>query len=318
MKRKILACVVACATLFLGMGYAYWTDSLQIDTKATTGELKVNFVDLAVYGQYDGQDHETGWAIVDGVAPDGYTPDWYFDRDTSYNIIATDQELEDYQDRIWGYTQTEFDAYLDDKAPLDVQVGPYTETTDASNTIIVDLKKIYPGFAEVFQADIVNTGTVAAKLADLKVNLGQISNPTVADMIGINLKVLREYAYDPSEGHVNVFKTTDLTTDQYFTLGGVDFIRLSALNDLLAADESIINDLLYVLPDDNRMDIYMGIAMDPDKDGVYTSGWTGDTNAANDDYDANSEIQSAEFQIQFLFDQFNIDIPDDGSNGQLS
>ena len=314
MKRKILACVLACATLFLGMGYAYWTDSLQIDTTATTGELEVSFIDLAVYGQYAGQDHEDGWAIVDGIGDDGVTPDWFFDRNTRYNIIATADELAAYNDRIWGYTQTEFDADLDESQALDVQVGPYTTSTQASDTITIDLKKIYPGFAQIFQADVVNTGTVAAKLADLKLTVGDTSNTAVLDMIGVNFKVLREYAGDPSEGHVDVFDTTDLTTDDFFNLAGVDFIRLSALPALLNSDEFIDNDLLYVLPDDNRMDIYVGIAMDPDKDGDFTTGWTG---GIQDNDDADTELENTEFQIQFLWDQFNIDNPADGETGQL-
>ena len=317
MKRKILVCVLACATLFLGMGYAYWTDSLQIDTTATTGELEVKFVDLAVYGQYDGQDHERGWAIVDGVLPNGCTPDWYFDRNTAYNIIASPAELAAYEDRIRGYAQTSFDADLVDKAPLEVTVGPYTAgSTDSSDKIDIQLNNIYPGYAQVFQADIVNTGSIAAKLSDLKLNVTNDMNEDMMDMIGVNFKVLREYADIPSpQGHVPVFKTSDLNANQYFTLGGVDFVRLSALQDLLGGEEFINNDLLYVLPDDNRMDMYLGIAMDPDKVGTYTTGYTGDIKA-NDDTD--TQLKTAKFNIQFLWDQFNIDSPEGGSNGQLS
>ena len=95
MKKKVLACVLACAMLILGMGYAYWTDSLQIDTSVTTGELEVKFVDLALYGQYAGTDNEKTWAIIDGVGSPGYVDNYFFDRGNEnnanglYNIIAT-------------------------------------------------------------------------------------------------------------------------------------------------------------------------------------------------------------------------------------
>lgn len=315
MKKKVLVSVLACAMLLLGMGYAYWTDSLQIDTSVSTGELDVRFIDLAMYGQYAGADNEYGWAIVDGVGTPGYTPDWYFDRDTDYNIIAKGEQLDAYAERIWGFTNTTFDAKLANPVKLDKQIGPYTTNTDSSKTIKIDLGKVYPGYAQVFQADIVNIGTVAAMLSDIKLDIINELNDEMKAMIGVNMKLLREYAGDPSEGHVDVFNTADLTPADTFTLGGVEFIRLSSLEGLLDGEDAISNDLLYVLPDDNRMDLYIGIAMDPDKDGDYTSGWTGDL---SDISDSKTENKVAKFDFTFMWDQFNLDVPTGGSNEQLS
>ncbi|NLT46974.1 MAG: signal peptide protein [Clostridiales bacterium] len=318
MKKKVLACVLACAMLFLGMGYAYWTDSLQIDTAVTTGELNVKFVDLAIYGQYDGADHETGWAIVDGIGNTGVTPNWYFDRDTSYNIITDPEDLTKYYDRQSGYTTTTFDAWLtgDDKLPK--QVGPYTTSTKCSDTIEIELGDIYPGFAQVFQSDIVNVGTLAAKLKNIKLTVTNCPNPEMEAMIGVNLKLLREYAGTPDEeNHVPVFKTADLTPADTFDLAGVTFIRLSSLKTLLAGNEALINNEIYVYPDDNRMDLYIGIAMDPDKEGNYTTGWTGDLKVGKDD--SFTQGKTANFNFQFLWDQFNVDNPGAGgpAHGQL-
>ncbi|GAB1475407.1 hypothetical protein MASR2M70_02390 [Bacillota bacterium] len=315
MKKKVLVSVLACAMLLLGMGYAYWTDSLQVDTSVSTGELDVRFIDLAIYGQYAGQDNEVGWAIVDGVLPNGYTPDWYFQRGTAYNILAKGTQLDAYAARVWGYTNTTFDAELFNSSKLPKQIGPYTTNTDSSKTIKIDLANVYPGYAQVFQADIANVGTLAAKLSDINLAITDIPNNEMKAMIGVNMKLLREYAGNPSEGHVNVFNTANLTPADTFVLGGVEFIRLASLETLLADDPEILNDLLYVLPDDNRMDLYIGIAMDPDKAGDYTSGWTGDLSDKSDDA---TQGKVAKFNFTFLWDQFNLDVPTGGSNAQLS
>ena len=322
MKRKVLACVLACAMLFLGMGYAYWTDSLQIDTAVTTGELEVKFVDLALYGQYAGQDNEASWAIIDGVGSPGYVDNYFFDRgDESnsnglYNIIATPEDLDAYEARVLGYTKTDFTAAFADPQKLDVVVGPYGFNTDSDNKINIAINKMYPGYAQVFQADIVNAGTIAAKLSDINVAVTDMPNNDIKSMIGVSLRVLREYA--GTEGHVDVFSTLDLSTSDYFLLGGVCFIRLSALENLdLAGVIDRSHDLLYITPDDdNRMDVYLGIAMDPDKAGAYTSGIS---SALSGKSDANTEniINPAKFNLTFLWDQFNVGVPVGGDHNHL-
>ncbi|MDD2190179.1 MAG: signal peptide protein [Eubacteriales bacterium] len=319
MKRKILACVLACATLFLGMGYAYWTDSLQLETTATTGELEVKFVDLALYGQYAGQDNETGWAVVDGITPNGYTADWFFQRaaggGANVNVLADAADLQAYNDRIWGYTKTNFDADLVNPIPIDVTIDGYTAgQTNGSSKIAIAMNQIYPGFAQVYQTDIINTGTIAAKLADLEFDVTEFANVATKDMIGVSMEILREYAKD--EGHVPVFHTDNLSPADKFTVAGVEFIRLSSLETLMAGPNApaLLNETIYVLPDNSRMDLYIGIAMDPDKVGNYTSGSTA---ALSGKDDSATENRSVKFNVEFLFDQFNIDVPEGGSNEHL-
>ncbi|MDD4565186.1 MAG: signal peptide protein [Eubacteriales bacterium] len=324
MKRKILACVVACATLFLGMGYAYWTDSLQLETTATTGELEVKFVDLALYGQYAGSDEETGWAVVDGIGEEGFVDDYFFQRGANYNIIADQADLKAYNDRVWGYTKTTFGAELANASPIDVTIDGYTAgSTMGSNKISINMNQIYPGFAQVFQSDIVNTGTIAAKLADIEFDVPEYANQATKDMIGVSMEILREYAGPspdgtiPSENHVPVFHTDNLSPADTFTLAGVEFIRLSSLETLMAGPDAptLLNETIYVLPDNCRMDLYIGIAMDPDKAGTYTSGWTGGLSGKDD---AATENKAVKFNVEFLFDQFNMDVPSGGSNNHLS
>lgn len=325
MKRKILACVVACATLFLGMGYAFWTSSLQIDTTATTGELNVTFCDLAVYGQY--ADEREGWAIFTGIPGNEFEPANFFDRtgvdpddinDQPYNIIATEQQLDAYAAQIAKYTKTWFDAGLENPEnipdDIDEAYGPnrywdgwlwfghwVNTNTDGADTIKVDITKIYPGYAQMFRTDILNTGTLAAKLSDINVTMKDTQHDTdaVKNMIGISVKVLNE-----NGKAVKVLNANDSDT---FTIEGVDFVRLSALEaGRVTVSAGNGDDILYIMPGVNTMDAIFGVAMDPDYDGAYTTGHVG-LNPASTADDANSELKDAGFVINFLWDQFNVD-----------
>lgn len=325
MKRKILACVVACATLFLGMGYAFWTSSLQIDTTATTGELNVTFCDLGVYGQY--ADEQTGWAIFTGIPDEEFVPANFFDRtdvdpddinDQPYNIIATEEQLDAYAADVAKYTKTAFGAGLENPEnipdDIDEAYGPdrywdgwwffgnwVNTNTDGADKINVDITKIYPGYAQMFRTDILNTGTLAAKLSDIDVTLSDTANDndTIKDMIGISVKVFNE------DG--KAVKVLNADAADTFTIEGVDFVRLSALE---AGDVTVNagdgDDLLYIMPGVNTMDAIFGVAMDPDYDGAYTTGHVGLDPASTAD-DADSQLKDAGFTIDFLWDQFNVD-----------
>lgn len=324
MKRKILACVVACATLFLGMGYAFWTSSLQIDTTATTGELNVTFCDMALYGQY--ADENDGWAIFTGIPGNEFTPALFFDRGDEnttnqlYNIIATQADLDAYKDSVEQYTKTWFSAGLDDPDSIpdgvDDQYGPglrwegswwwghQVETnTDGADSIDVSITDIYPGYAQLFRTDILNIGTLAAKLSDIDLTLtgSDDDSAVVEDMIGVSLKVLKE-----NGAAVKVLDAANPATD-VFTIDGVDFVRLSAL-DSATINAGSANDLLYIYPGDNTMDAIFGVAMDPDFDGAYTTGHVG-LNPASTNDDADSQLKDASFTIKFLWDQFNVKDP---------
>ena len=44
--KSLVGSVLALSLVLAGTGYAYWTDTLSINTKATTGEFGVAFADL--------------------------------------------------------------------------------------------------------------------------------------------------------------------------------------------------------------------------------------------------------------------------------
>ncbi|HOA42420.1 MAG TPA: signal peptide protein, partial [Bacillota bacterium] len=212
------------------------------------------------------------------------------------NIIADPDAIEDYQDRIQGYTTTGFDAKLVGKKNLGKDVGDYIRTTKSSDKIAISIKDIYPGYAQLFRTDIVNPGTLAAKLSKIKATIAGDTN-AVKNMIGISLKVLRE---DGDE----VFNL--LPNENVFYVGGETFVRLSALDEYTVDGDTLLS--IYPVNEemDNdqwRMDLILGVAMDPDAEGVYTTGSIANYNKYNDD--AKTQIKNASFTLDFGWDQFN-------------
>ena len=138
-------------------------------------------------------------------------------------------------------------------------------------------------------------------------------------MLGIALYTHQEqYSPDKSKDGQNVFKlakSLGLNKDQYFTVGGVDFVRLSALKEVKqeVIKKAIENAEVLTSPStDNRLDLFIGVAMDPDAEGVYTTGSTDKLNTNNDDRD--SENEEAVVVINFLWDQFNAGKKIEGTN----
>ena len=75
-RNTLVGGIVALGLVLAGTGYAYWTDSLNVTTKATTGDFGVKFVDLGLYGQYGDETMKgAGWSIVDGIGETGYVGD---------------------------------------------------------------------------------------------------------------------------------------------------------------------------------------------------------------------------------------------------
>jgi len=311
MNGKALVGSVLALSLFLaGTGYAYWTDTLSVNTKATTGEFGVAFTDLGLYAQYNNETVKGGWSIVDGVkhgANDGFVADDFFMRGaTNYDIIAKPGSIDQYHDEAKGFNKVEFDAKLKD--PEVLKKGPECYVNaKGSDTIDVTIEKMYPGYAQAFRTDIVNVGDIAAKLGNIKFEVKDVTNPSnLEDMIGLAVLVEGEQ-YNPQvvPSEWNIFKlAANVDKANVFTVGGVEFVRLSALKNADFAD--ILKDkaaMLCAPATDNRMDLFLGVAMDPDAEGVYTTGTTASMKANDDALSQNKEINVA---IKLLWDQFNV------------
>lgn len=310
--KSLVGSVLALSLVLAGTGYAYWTDTLSINTKATTGEFGVAFTDLGLYAQYNNETLQGGWSIVDGVkhgANDGFVADNFFMRGSSdYNIIAKDGSIEQYHKDAAGFNKIEFDAKLEDAKTLTKGPECYVKAkANGSDTINVTIENMYPGYAQAFRTDIVNVGDIAAKLGNIKFDVkagADVGN--LEDMIGLAILVEGEQ-YNP---HVdpngwNIFKlAANVDPSKVFTVGGVKFVRLSALKD--ADFVGVLKDkeaMLCAPATDNRMDLFLGVAMDPDAEGTYTTGTT--TNMTNK-IDAESQNKKIEVAIKLLWDQFNV------------
>jgi hypothetical protein len=320
-RRRFIAGVLVLSMLLMGTGYAYWTDKLEIKTTAETGKLDVKFLDSNLYGYYA---DENGWSIVNGIGNDANLDgDELFNTKVLKNLFQyTTKSPEDViEDENYGYTLADGTVALDKnslgKLGEDYKIpNAYPADTSTSDGLVVTLDNLYPGYAQIFRADIANVGTLAAKLSQVKANLDtKANNDRTQKMLGVAIYAHREYSTkDPNPDIVDVYtslsKNTKISEDDFFTVGGVKFLRLSALGKLNSSlsDDTIKSehDLLYVKPDTNRMDVYFAIAMDPDANGKFTTGSVKNFNAANDGKDSDSQLQKSEVTVQFLWDQFNV------------
>lgn len=309
--KSLVGSVLALSLVLAGTGYAYWTDTLSINTKATTGEFGVKFADLGLYAQYNNETLKGGWSIVDGVkhgANNGFVADDFFMRGTTdYDKIAKDGSIEQYHKEAAGFNKVEFDAELANAETLKKGPAVYVGSK-GSDTINVTIEKMYPGYAQAFRTDIVNVGDIAAKLGNIKFDIkGGTDVGNLENMIGLAILVEGEQ-YNPTvhPNGWNIFKlAANFKDDKVFTVGGVQFVRLSALRDADFAEVLKDKEAMLCAPaTDNRMDLFLGVAMDPDAEGVYTTGLTKKMNVANDD--ALSQNKDINVEIKLLWDQFNV------------
>lgn len=328
-RKKFLFAALIASTALMGLGYAAWTDSLTITNKATSGNLKVRFIDISEYGQYPcyAKDNEVGWAIFDGRSSDGKTSvvdgvatvtGWRLFDQTKNNPGNPDEadttlkdaylkDKEDYQLATYELAENYSET---DKLPIDLQ--GYKAGDLMSDKIDLTIDNIYPGYAQLFQADIVNVGTVRAKLSGINAEFGkqddtEVDTKELANMLGIAL-----LTHDEQNVTTEVLCVPGVNDENIFEVGGVKFLRLSALNDQAIADALVKAGTIEIAPQSqtDRVDIYWGIAMDPDLKGVYTSGKVekGENgySTASDKDDAATQLKGVQLSLQFLWDQFNV------------
>lgn len=310
--KSLVGSVLALSLVLAGTGYAYWTDTLSINTKATTGEFGVKFADLGLYAQYDNEIFQDGsWSIVDGVnhsGKDGFVDSKFFKRgSTDYNIIAKEGTIGKYKEEAKGFNNIEFDAKLKDAKELKKGPQCYVHKANGSDTIELSIKNMYPGYAQAFRTDIVNVGDIAAKLSDIKFDVkdgDKVGN--LEDMIGIALLIEGEQYNPVTLPGWNVFKLAKVFEEKdVFTVGGVKFVRLSALKGKNLKGALTEENTMLCAPTDNRMDLFLGVAMDPDAEGKYTTGSTADIQGGKDK-DAASQDKEVDVAIKLLWDQFNV------------
>ena len=319
-KKTILCTVLALCMVLMGTGYAYWTDTLNVTTKATTGDLEVKFVDLGAYAQYDNEKVKgNNWSIIDGITEDrntpGFIPANYFQRGTNtYNdVFGKPDKRNDYYDEAKDYNSVEFDAAIDGKE-LTENYGklPYGVGVIAGDTINIELNSLYPGYAQAFRSDIINIGSIAAKLSQVEFKVSKIKGSEIditkqtKDLIGVALLVEDE---NPENYGEIVKLAAQFAPEDKFTLGGVEFVRLSALENLTELKENLI--LVPSATSEHRMDMFIGVAVDPDVAGKYTTGTVAEMTKNDDGKTQNKGVQ---LDVKFGWDQFNAGVDAEASN----
>ena len=308
-RNSLVGGALALSLILAGTGYAYWTDSLNVTAKATTGDFGVQFVDLGLYAQYTNETVQGGWSIVDGISEPGYVADNFFMRGNSdYNKVAKDGSIDAYKEGAKGYNNVAFNAELVDKSKIMKDVGPYKNiSTDASGKILLTLDNMYPGYAQAFRTDVVNVGDIAAKLSNIKFGVEDLEGKDLGnleDMIGVAVYIDREqYRPDTKEDEPVFALANFMDSDNLFRVGGVDFVRLSALKDK-DVKEALKNNIIKCAPaTDQRLDMFVAVAMDPDSEGKYTTG-TSENRKDNDDKE--SQGKGVQLSMDLLWDQFNV------------
>lgn len=313
-KKGFIAGALALCMVLGGTGYAYWTDALHITTTATTGDLDVKFVDLGYLAQYDNEGgsaraHE--WAITDGTVYGTVFADII--KASSGNSVNDPGTIK-YSEKggpAYALNNVTFDAMLEEDGTVlehDIPTSAYKAgSTKASKNIALTVNKIFPGYAQVFRSDIVNDGEVAAKLTDIVGKVDGIdmqNNPELMNEIGVALYIHTEIASDE-----DIFGLAScFSDDELFDVGGVKFVRLSALtSDTASTKEKIASKLLEISwKKGERMDAYFGVAMDADAEGKYTSGNVDLVKAGKADNDALTEnSDQIKVVLDFYWAQYN-------------
>lgn len=313
-KKSFIAGILVFSMLLMGTGYAYWTQKLTINSTVSTGDMTVRFIDLALYGQYD----EMGWSVVDGIvdldgATDGSLPFEGTSRD--FNTLGDETKIGDYKNLLAKWSKTDFDAQLGESKGIEDVLGNHVDPayyndgnfkagSEVSENINITLTNIYPGYAQAFRTDIVNLGTITAKLAAIQATVEGTNLENADEMIGVAMHVYREKEDSNGNSDVDVL-TSLLPQDNTFEVGGVQFVRLADLQKLYTAFE---NKEIFVQPNDNRFDVYLAFAMDPDYDGVYTTGHVDTTKSDSTISDELSQEKSVTVSLDFYWDQFNTSV----------
>ncbi len=309
MKKRFIACVVACAMLLMGTGYAYWTDLINLSATAKSGYLDVDFTAAEARGN--------NFKPVEG----GLEAQTAYDK-TLASVKETNPDYVSFGlDNLYpGYYQN------------------YTTTVQNFGTVAAKLGAI----------DMTVSGSNDATLEMIGVNLSALSTYTTdpTEVPNPNDPIYGEWKYqrdgwcvdpickrhDKHEGvwplRVGYFKVREIigyndmtvpgspTTnpvninfgaEDVFTIGtgaeAVTFVRLSALVDKEVNITEAISNMLYVT-NDSSMSFLLGIGMDPDAKGIYTTG-SAQLRNPKGNYDANTQNANGYINFALAWDQYN-------------
>lgn len=296
MKKRILACVLACAMLLMGTGYAYWTNLLNVNAKAETGKLNVNFTKA----EYVGNNFAATGALTAESAYDSttHTPTLTDDKNVTFDVTE-----------IYPGHYEVFSTEVNNAGTVAAKLGKIKASISSSNDMTESMIGIAIAGTQSYtteesrQVDEYGWDWVFVP-CDPNCNKWGHCHTYVNGVRGIYV-----LQYTVVGSHIEKDSTTHTTPVDHdallglpqgstFTIGTVTFVRLSALDDL-----SVSQNLLY-LNNASNMKFNVWIGMDPDAAGDYT---TGSSVAGNPkgNYDINTQHTSASVTLGFVWDQYN-------------
>jgi hypothetical protein len=137
-KVKLLIAVLVCSVMMMGVGYAWWSDSITMATTAKTGDLNMEFADgskILDHSGYITSDFEFGTTTVTG------------NSSTTWEWVAVP---------CWPYWE------------LREVTTTETETITNNKDLRCTLNNLYPGAWVDLKVVVKNAGTIPVRFKDVK------------------------------------------------------------------------------------------------------------------------------------------------------
>lgn len=280
MKKRFIACVLACAVLLMGVGYAFYTDKITVTNNVDTGYLDVKFIDAKFISDKSNWDPK-------GVSKDSLRS--VNPTVAGVNANGTDGVTLNFDNLYPGYYQT-FKVKIDNFGTMAAKLGRierrfntnFTEAMRPEFGIAINCFKVYD--------NVTQCGFI--KFVD---NQFSVMNDKPTD--------LEAWFTD---------------TNKFFWIDGQPFLRLSALSTLSNEgffDNFDATEFLYLdvtrkgmfgstTTYDSEMSFEISIGMDPDAAGKYTTGATWVSNPVGTD-ELTENKSGLELYLDFKWNQYN-------------
>jgi len=272
MKKRFIACIIACALLLMGTGYAYWTDLFTIKGTVDTGNLYVKLTSQDTVG-----------AITD-------YKDYKTDLSSEYSKASANK------------------LSLDDKK-AEVQINEmypgyaYKFKFKAKNagTVAAKLSSI------LVNSEFANDPIKGAIGINIRVTVNNKTYEYVpVKLFGVTLFYIPIPVNDKDQP-----VDLPANNEYDFAIRDVRFKSLKGLSKIDITEDNLLllDSDLFILPDtSHEMEIVLTIGMDPDADGEFTNGvsWLDVNNKTSPDVtDIYTEDQLGTLTLKFLWDQYN-------------
>jgi hypothetical protein len=299
MKKRFIACIVACAMLLMGTGYAYWADVITLNATVDTGNFDVRLKEASYISEFT--DYSECWD-TNSLTREAF-------KNTNAQVDAATPTIDD----------DDLNLTLTNMYPGYAQA--YRFKADNYGTLAAKLANI----------EIVKNGWTSP----MKDMIGMNLTATVKNQVYVYgwVEVLG-WCWIPVNASGTAESSTGTPVVGDFAIDGVQFTQLTKLSEIAGFDHVTDglpdDDLLYLdvhktvnvedyddvaenlvtegwLTGELNSEVIfnLSIGMNPDAAGAYTSGSTYITDPASWPADADSQNKSMVLNLVFNWDQYN-------------